>query len=195
MNFEQIKLFLYQQEKLPLPGVRRELLIEKMGQLAQQGFDCQKCSGSCCSFENNSMQIDLLQAIDIIDDLKQKNLLTKTLLDKINNSIVQYRLDYNISTKANSLLRKRYTCPFYTHNICGCLLGLEYKPYGCLAFNPNSANQCHSDYQTQCIRDNLFASAEAFANQKLETILKFHFPKKTIPEVVWFVLTKLNGLC
>ncbi len=202
MEMEKIKLKnilrkLYEEMQLPSPQARRQILLTEMDLLGADNINCINCEGDCCSFQNNSMQIDLIQALDIVDCL-QEMLYTKNVEEALNNAISQYRLNYDIPTKHNSLLRKRYTCPFYKKQSLGCMISASYKPYGCLAFNPTEAilsskkmDSCKSQTDLLERREALYLKIETDCNYKLKEMLNFNFSKKSIPEMVNFLLTNL----
>lgn len=158
-----------------------------MRQLAAQGKTCSSCSGTCCTFVANSMLVTHDEAIALVADLKQKNLLTPDLLAACTNSIKRFSLDRPTPGTGNrNLLRRNYTCPLFQHKSNGCPLDPEAKPFGCLAFNPTVAGEtegrsCGSDKQSLEQTEALLSkdlSAEAVA-----------FGKQTIPQAI-LALTK-----
>jgi Fe-S-cluster containining protein len=114
---------------------RRQNLLTHMDQLEGQGFTCQGCKGTCCTFEANSMMVTPLEAFELLSHLKKSALHNPELKTKIEATISQYRLDHQMGNGKRSYLRRTYTCPFFNHTELGCPLPREVKPYGCLAFN------------------------------------------------------------
>lgn len=100
------------------------------------------------------MQITEREGRDILEDLRERGLLTSELVQKIDQTISDYRLDIEIpSFGARSNLRRTYTCPLYQAGPRGCPLSRDKKPFGCLAFNPIVENAiglssgCRSDQE------------------------------------------------
>lgn len=122
-----------------------------MQQLAAAGKTCASCSGVCCTFVANSMQVTPSEATALIDNLKKKNLLTPELKEHCHQTVSRFSLDRPLpGTGQRTLLRRRYTCPLFQHKSLGCPLDPESKPFGCLAFNPQVAGEiegksCRSD--------------------------------------------------
>lgn len=113
-------------------------LIDEMKLNASKGLNCASCIGECCTSKSNSMQITSAEAADIVEDLKLRNLLDESLLQRLKDCIATYRLDVDVpSYGSRPNFRRTYTCPFYSPGPTGCSLSLEAKPHGCLAFNPN----------------------------------------------------------
>jgi Fe-S-cluster containining protein len=83
------------------------------------------------------MQITKAEAHDIYQYLATNNLITAALINKLNDTIKDYRLDIEMPALGKNInLRRTYTCSFYTPGATGCSLPFEVKPLGCLAFNP-----------------------------------------------------------
>jgi len=137
---------------------RRSLLLsQQQGQL-DQGISCQGCEGVCCTFMNNSMQVDhseldrmmtglaSLLSDDMASDAWQE------LRQRCQNTIKEFRLDVELGDGRRSLLRRRYTCPLFNWQRPGCALEYAHKPLGCLAFNPvqggQQAKDCRSQFPT-----------------------------------------------
>ena len=158
----------------PSPKKRRELLIDNMNSLIAKEKSCTKCPGYCCTKKFNSMQISNIEAIDIYYYLESSKLLEQTV-DSIKESIINFRLDKEVFMGKNEKMRRSYTCPFYNHKSLGCLIPAEYKPYGCLAFNPLSINvttenMCSSDTVIQEKRHQDYELIE----KKLNIIINTH---------------------
>src|SRR5665647_844485 len=97
--------------------------------LEAQGLDCRTCSGTCCTYEANSMMVTPLEAMELIIYLKEQKLWDTELKDKFTATVTQYRLDHQVGNGKRSYLRRTYTCPFFNHRELGCPLPLEVKPY------------------------------------------------------------------
>ena len=122
------------------PRERRAALLDNMTQLGSQGIHCGSCSGQCCTSKLNSMQISRLEAEDLIEFLRASGRLDDTLSATLRQCVRDYRLDVELPQfGARKNIRRTYTCPFFTSGPAGCSIGREYKPYGCLAFNPTRA--------------------------------------------------------
>jgi Fe-S-cluster containining protein len=195
--FTEIYDTLYQKLDVRSPLDRRNLLIEEMTGLTNNKIHCFNCTGTCCTFSANSMQVTPLEAFEIIQSLKvtQNNLaLIKSLLKQ---NIADYRLDHEIflSKKRNSLLRKTYTCPFFIKGSKGCTIKKDLKPYGCLGFNPriedDNGSQCLSNRMKLEVRENSERQSEEKANQYLKQKLQLDFEKREIPKAVLELLEKI----
>lgn len=164
---------------------RREALILEMEGLGQRGINCQGCQGTCCTSLANSMQISPIEALDMLTFLKSKDRLTPDLKNKLIECVEKYRLDYEISTTRGVPLRRTYTCPFFEPGPKGCTIDKYYKPYGCLAFNPQEKNatggaSCFSK------REILIKRSEEFEQSENEIIkdYKINWTKKNIPSAL-----------
>ncbi len=120
--------------------VGREILIQEMARLGNQGINCQGCKGLCCTSMANSMQITKDEAKDILSFLKSNGRFNTDVKNKLLKCIEEFRLDYEIPTTRGIPFRRTYTCPFYEPGPKGCTIDLEYKPLGCLGFNPKEIN-------------------------------------------------------
>lgn len=132
----------------------REPLIQNMRELARRGIDCASCRGECCTSRSNSMQITAMEADDILDDLRARGLLDDRLIEKIGATIKDFRLDVDLPAHGSRPnLRRTYTCPLFGEGPRGCMVSVEKKPLGCLAFNaiqPGASglhSGCRSDQQ------------------------------------------------
>ena len=110
-------------------AVRRQNIIMLMDQLSDSDINCFKCSGTCCTFEANSMKITPLEAVELYLFLESKDLLGFELNKILGEVITHYRLDVEIQTHRYQQMRKTYTCPFYSRGSKGCSISPEYKPY------------------------------------------------------------------
>jgi hypothetical protein len=143
-----------------------------MDQLASADKTCASCSGVCCTFASNSMQITPSEANALIDNLKKKKLLTSELREHCRLTISRFSLDRPLpGTGQRTLLRRRYTCPLFQHKSLGCPVDAESKPYGCLAFNPQVAGEiegksCRSDQKLLEDTEKLLAAKETDCSEK-----------------------------
>ena len=197
MAFDEIHNTLYQKLNIDLPKERRKILIDEMAGLSNSKIHCFNCTGTCCTFSANSMQISPLEAFEIILSLE---VTTENILDlkiKLKKNIKDYRLDHEIflPKKINPLLRKTYTCPFFVEGAKGCSIKKELKPYGCLGFNPRIENdngsQCLSNIEILKIREDSTNDAEEMANNFLRRELLLDWKKLEIPKAVLIILEKL----
>ena len=153
-----------------------------MKQLAAAGKTCASCSGVCCTFVANSMQVTPSEAAALIENLKKKNLLTLELKDHCLQTVSRFSLDRPLpGTGQRTLLRRRYTCPLFQHKSLGCPLDAESKPYGCLAFNPQlpgetKGTSCRSD-QTLLEETEKLIAIEGSTETK-------HLEKTSIPQAI-----------
>src|SRR5690606_30185258 len=82
---------LYNTYEIPPQSERRKLLIDEMQQIEQKGHGCSSCSGLCCTYENNSMQVDPLQALELL--VFVLNNFDEEIWLAIEQNIQDYRLD------------------------------------------------------------------------------------------------------
>jgi hypothetical protein len=165
---------------------RRKSILSKMEKLKDQEISCAACSGKCCTSVANSMQCSPLEAMEILNWLKEKNLWHQEMKQKLDNCIRDYRLDYEIPTSRGLPLRRTYTCPFFNHGPKGCLLSRTIKPYGCLAFNPKSkkisnGEDCISDILLLGQRDNDWNEFEKLKNDEIKLSLSLDWDKLPMP--------------
>ena len=166
---------------------RREILIERMDQLEAEGMSCRGCSGTCCTYESNSMLITPLETKEILIFLKSKGLDTPDLKNKLLQTVTNYRLEPRLP-KQRSYLRKTYTCPFFNHQELGCPLPREIKPYGCLAFNSHHKNlkadsNCFSEKELLERREALHPE-ETEINHKMKSEYDIYWEKAPIPNAL-----------
>lgn len=154
-----------------------------MNHLEQMNITCESCTGRCCTYQANSMQITALETEDLYQYLVSSNLWTDLLVSKLKESITEYRLDKEISTGRNSNFRRSYTCPFFKHESLGCPIPPEFKPYGCLAFNADSlgvkdGEDCSSKLGLLEQRE---SPKEDKENSTLKENYQYHWDKLPIP--------------
>lgn len=185
----------YQKWSCPDAHSRRDSINSKMFEINAQGFNCNNCSGMCCTFENNSMQVDPIQALELVCYLESKGLIDK-YKESILKSIEDFRLDKELSLGKGRQLRRYYTCPFFMQQSCGCPISPSFKPYGCLAFNPlekgvSLDGKCESDIDLLEKRENSFFEIEQRVNNYLREELKLYWIKKPMPTAVLEIIEKL----
>lgn len=164
---------------------RRELLIERMNELEAQGMGCIGCSGTCCTYEANSMMVTPLEAFELGGYLKSKQLLTHDLKQKMEETVKQYRLEHPPGNGRRSYLRKTYTCPFFNHQELGCPLPREVKPYGCLAFDSHHPElkagvHCYSEKELLERREAMHAEEDEL-NRGLKKDHNIYWDKTPLP--------------
>jgi hypothetical protein len=144
----------------PTAAERRTLLLEEMRRLAEDGKTCLHCSGLCCTSLANSMRISPQEALDIRDALLAEQRWNDALAERLRDTIRRFRLDQELGD-GRRVLRRSYTCPFFSGARLGCTLPPTHKPYGCLAFNPHrpglrEGGDCSSDQALLQRRENAF---------------------------------------
>lgn len=197
MSLLTLKNSLYQKLAIRSGRERRQILLNEMAILANQKIHCFNCSGTCCTYSANSMQITPIEAFEIILSLEvtQENL--AELKAKLQKNIQDFRLDHEIflGKKNNSLLRKSYTCPFFVVGSKGCTIKKDLKPYGCLGFNPRMENdngsQCLSNTGHLEIREKSEIKNEDQANFYLKKELQLDWVKLEIPKAVLALIEKI----
>ncbi|MDO9182727.1 MAG: hypothetical protein Q7U04_09975 [Bacteriovorax sp.] len=192
-----IKNSLYAELGTKLGRERRKLLIDEMSSLTNQKVHCFNCSGTCCTFSANSMQITPIEAFEIILSLEITDDNLFEIKNNLKKNIQDYRLDHEIflGKKINSVLRKTYTCPFFAPGSKGCTIKKDLKPYGCLGFNPKIENDngslCHSNTQLLETRENAHRMDEIAANNFLKNNLQLDWIKLEIPKAVLALIDKI----
>ena len=166
---------------------RRQVLIEQMNFLESNGMGCAGCSGTCCTYEANSMLITPTEAIELIQFLIKENMLNDDLKVKLSDTIKKYRLMPKYPNE-RSYLRKTYTCPFFHHKEFGCPLPREIKPYGCLAFNSHhpeikNSEQCFSEVELLKQRQDDHPEEDTL-NEKYRKDLGLNWQKAPIPNAI-----------
>lgn len=139
---------------------RRQEVLGHMQDLNSKGLSCHGCQGYCCTFQNNSMQITGIEAEQILEDLMERKIDLKQVADLCHEAVQEYRLDKELITKGNSLLRRRYTCPFFKNSEYGCSLSSHKKPIGCLAFNATDMAQQGKQCKTTFVPEKATPMAE-----------------------------------
>lgn len=167
------------------PFHRRANLLKEMEDLSQKNVTCQHCPGTCCTFVGNTMQMTVLETLDLYLYLKKNSLWDENLKKRLHECIAEFRLHIRPSTGRGVYMRKSYTCPFFGHQSLGCPLPGEVKPYGCLGFNATqvqeeSGKSCRSNLDNLKKREELF-SAEEKLNDLLQEQLALPWSKESIP--------------
>ncbi len=197
MVFDEINNTLYQNLKIDSAKERRKILIDEMASLSIKKIHCYNCTGTCCTYSANSMQISPLEAFEIIISLEVTNENILDLKNKLKKNIKDYRLDHEfyLPKKTNPLLRKTYTCPFFVEGSKGCSIKKELKPYGCLGFNPriesDNGSQCLSNIEILKTREHATHETEEKANAFLRHEFLLDWKKLEIPKAVLIILEKL----
>ena len=195
-QIKDIQKILYTDLGIHSPKERRQLLIQEMKALEGSKIDCYNCTGTCCTFSANSMQITPIEAFEIILSLDVTMEHSAVIKNQLKENINHFRLDHQIFSgkKNNSHLRRTYTCPFFVAGSKGCTIKKELKPYGCLGFNPRIENdnggQCNSDQTLLEQRENFELQNEEKANLYLKEINQINWVKLEIPRAVLFLLDK-----
>ncbi len=167
------------------PYLRRKVIIDRMNELESSGKDCKGCSGTCCTYEANSMMVTPIEAVELVDYLKSKNLFDNELKSRLLVTVSKYRLDQAVGDGKRSFLRRTYTCPFFNHKELGCPLPREVKPFGCLAFNAHDLEKkagefCFSEEKVLVARE-AASLDEAALNQKIKTENSLYWDKTPLP--------------
>ena len=167
------------------PYLRRKVIIDRMNELESSGKDCKGCSGTCCTYEANSMMVTPIEALELVDYLKAKNLFDNELKSRLLVTVSKYRLDQAVGDGKRSFLRRTYTCPFFNHKELGCPLPREVKPFGCLAFNAHDLEKkagefCFSEEKVLLARE-AASLDEAALNQKIKTENSLYWDKTPLP--------------
>lgn len=199
MNLEKVKESLNKyQATLHLDSYsRRENLISEMSKLEAQGTDCSKCSGFCCTYYHNSMQVTPLEAIEILIELMESDRLNDETIERLKANSKKYRLDNEITDGHGHILRRYYTCPFFNDHSLGCSLSRRVKPYGCLAFNAIEKNvsvegKCKSQGGLLEQREKEFSEVESNLNNELQSSLKLYWIKKPITQALLDMMMQMS---
>jgi hypothetical protein len=160
---------------------RRQQLLDQMRGLKSSQIGCAKCSGVCCTFVANSMQITPVEAQDLYNFLVSENRFDATELMKNAERFGLTRPEVGDGRRGFS--RRRYTCPFKSDKNLGCTIPPKHKPYGCLGFNPQregavEGDGCDSDQELLDRREN---DEEIEQNIELKSVLDIDWDKKEIP--------------
>ncbi|MBT3983759.1 MAG: hypothetical protein HOE90_20560 [Bacteriovoracaceae bacterium] len=169
---------------------RRLPLTQKMDRLGESNINCRDCPGECCTFTSNSMQVTPIEAIDMMIYLKKQSQYSTSTFHSLENCIKKYRLDGpTLSNGKKIFMRRTYTCPFFGGGELGCTIDPEYKPYGCLAFNPThisfkADSHCHSDKEQLLRTDEQNVQIHEQLSADLVSSLKLDWEKLPIPVAI-----------
>lgn len=200
MKLENLRFYLKSQSVyLEQPALRRKALLDSMESLEASEISCRGCSGPCCTFLKNSMQVTPLEAIDMYLHLDDSGLWDESLERRLKDCILEFRLHIRPSTGGSQLMRKTYTCPFFLHQALGCSLDPAIKPYGCLGFNPIRKGEiegesCRSNTEILEERES-HDLHEAETSQKIADLLSLPWEKETIPQALLDVHSAWQRLC
>jgi hypothetical protein len=186
MNLEKILTNIYENDGLERAEERRETLNESMKALNEEGKDCSKCSGICCTYAHNSMLITPLEAVELLVYLQRKNRVGEDLIISLSKSVQEYRLDKELDLGPGREFRRNYTCPFFNNGSLGCSISPKHKPYGCLGFNSTEvgvteAGHCKVYPEVHEEREKHFIDKEDKINKELKEKLGLYWDKKNIP--------------
>lgn len=146
---------------------------------------CLGCSGTCCTYEANSMMVTPVEAFELYSYLKESNQFDAELKGRLLETVTKYRLDQGLGNGRRSYLRRTYTCPFFGHKELGCPIPREVKPYGCIAFNSHDVEKkagehCYSEKEILESRELLDAD-EAKLNEELKQKFSLYWDKVPMP--------------
>lgn len=177
---------------------RRIPLLNLMGELGKGNKNCYSCSGKCCSYAHNSMQVTPAELIDLYHFLLQENRININLVDDLKKCIKDYRLDHEVSLGRGKVLRRHYTCPFFNSGPKGCSIDPESKPYGCLGFNPFRENVqaededgCQSYLEVLEDRERAY-DGENELNNELKEEFQLYWDKRAMPVALLELIMKLH---
>lgn len=167
------------------PALRRKNIIDRMHELESSGSDCMGCSGTCCTYEANSMMVTPIEALELVDYLKSSGQFDDELKVRLEENVAKYRLDQGLGNGKRSFLRRTYTCPFFNHKELGCPLPREVKPFGCLAFNAHhpeikAKEFCYSEKEVLEKRE-AEAQGEEALNEEIKTQYQLYWDKTPLP--------------
>ena len=177
--------------------LRRHHLLETMSELESAKISCANCTGVCCTFVGNSMQVTPLEAMDLYQYLQEKGRWDEALELRLRETISHFRLDQAPpSDGRRTFSRRRYTCPFFKDQSLGCSIAPEYKPYGCLGFNAigpgvKDGENCTSRIEVLEKRELAYAD-EGRDNESLREKYQLQWEKISIPEALLDLHQKLN---
>ena len=175
---------------------RRAALIGHMDALASQHISCKNCTGKCCTFAANSMQVTPTEALDLYTFLVDEDRWNDDLKRDLLKTIHEYRLDKEVpSNGRRDFMRRYYTCPFFSTGGKGCSIDPEFKPYGCLAFNAKQpgiedGECCGSDEK---LLENFENKEFTQNNLMLSEALGLDWIKKDIPSALLDIAKALHA--
>jgi len=164
---------------------RRKNLIDRNEELESLGMGCNGCSGTCCTYEANSMMVTPVEAVELVEHLKTSGQFNNDLKIRLQETVAKYRLDQGLGNGKRSYLRRTYTCPFFNHKELGCPIPREVKPFGCIAFNSHhvelkAGEHCYSEKEILEKRETL-AIDESVLNEELKKQHGLYWDKVPMP--------------
>jgi hypothetical protein len=143
------------------------------------------------------MMVTPVEALDLLHYLQAQGLLNEELLQRCQQTIEKFRLDQGLGNGRRSFLRRTYTCPFFGFRELGCPLPQEFKPYGCLAFNPHDQHQkaasgCFSEVELLKQRDADFPEEEKM-NEELRSRYQLSWEKISLPQAILELAKKISS--
>lgn len=167
------------------PYERRKNLIDRNEELESLGMGCNGCSGTCCTYEANSMMVTPVEAVELMEYLKTSGQFNDELKIRLQETVTKYRLDQGLGNGKRSFLRRTYTCPFFNHKELGCPIPREVKPFGCIAFNSHhvelkAGEHCYSEKEILEKRE-ILAIDEAVLNEELKQKHHLYWDKVPMP--------------
>lgn len=176
--------------------LRRQNLLKLMQELEVDKKDCQKCAGDCCTFVANSMQVDPIQALEILVFYTGQGLLNIHFVKKLKDCVDQFRLDVVLNFAGK--FRRTYTCPLYKGHCLGCSLPKNIRPYGCLGFNPIRAAvrenpDCCSYLEQLETRQRMFKEMEFNINSDIKKNLGLLWDKREIPVALLDLINQMDA--
>lgn len=195
-KFTALQAKIYNDFQIPSSLERRKLLMSEMAKLEGKNIHCFNCTGACCTFSANSMQITPIEAFDIIFSLELDPDSLSKLKYKLLDTISHYRLNHDINAGKKSHFRRTYTCPFFSPGPKGCTLGRAHKPYGCLGFNPkvidDNGSTCHSNIKVLEQRETENIALENQINLYLKELYSLNWNKLDLPRALLEILEHIS---
>ena len=132
------------------------------------------------------MLVTPIEALELYSFLEGQDRLNDELWSRLDDNIRTYRLDVEFLLGRGRELRKYYTCPFFNEGPKGCSIAPEYKPYGCLGFNPKiqgvcAEGQCGVNEKAHLEREEQCKEREDAVNSEMKQQLGLYWDKKPIP--------------
>lgn len=138
------------------------------------------------------MEVTPLEALDLVTSLYLENRDLTKISQELRDAIKTFRLDRaQPGNGQRSFLRRTYTCPFFKQTALGCSITKEFKPYGCLNFNPHQSGKQGSE---SCWTDAHPKRDEDSLNLEIKIKMKLDWDKATIPVAVLDMLEKFSAL-
>jgi Fe-S-cluster containining protein len=189
MKIEDILEDLYKNHGLERSEKRRQDLNDSMRLLNESGKDCSKCSGICCTYAHNSMLITPIETLELFTYLLRKKRINDDLIQSLEKSVDEFRLDKDLNIGSGREFRRNYTCPFFNNGSLGCSISPKHKPYGCLGFNSTEvgvteAGHCKVYPEVHIKREVKFKKKEDIINNNLQEKLGLYWTKKNIPSAL-----------